>query len=143
MSSKWMVCLEWLEEAWRVEFDSPLFLSFCKFSFSFSRLQSLFFCFGFIQYISQSALGLQVCIKSLQLWRFDHWLTLASNLSKTRKIQFFFCPNKPSTIWFSSQLYKSPKHAQNLKSWLVLIFSWFNFDLIWFNWNKNQNKWQK
>ena len=30
---------------------------------------------------------------------------------QNKKNSIFFCPNKPCTIWFSSQLYKRPKHA--------------------------------
>ena len=50
----------------------------------------------------------------------------------------FLCPNEACTIWFSFQLYNRPKHAQNLKPWLVFDIFMILFWFFWFNWNKIQ-----
>ena len=62
---------------------------------------------------------------------YDHWFMIWS-LCKSFQIKqnaILLCPDEPCTIWFHLQLYNRPKHAQNLKIWLVfdifMILFWF------------------
>ena len=62
---------------------------------------------------------------------YDYWFMIWSfvQIFPNQEKHNLLCPFEPCTIWFHLHLYNRPKHAQNLKLWLVfdifMILFWF------------------
>ena len=104
-----------------------IFLEFLQLCFLFYTPPTSFFLVCNCPLCIQEWIRVAICFKSSPIMIIDSWSLCKSFQIKQNAI--FLYPYDPCTIWSHFQLYNRPKHAQNLKLWLVfdifMILFWF------------------